>query len=43
MGVIPVHYRLLQVWAVVPETSSVSSYFLADVFRLPGLRKKEHI
>ena len=41
MGVISAHYKLLQVWAEEPETSSVSSYFLTGIFRLPDIEKKE--
>ena len=41
VGVISAHYRLLQVWAVEKETSSVSTYFLTDIFRLPEIQKKE--
>ena len=43
VGVISAHYRLLQVWAVEKETSSVSTYFLTDIFRLPEIQKKESI
>ena len=43
VGVISAHYKLLQVWAVEPETSSVSSYSLTGIFRLPEIEKKESI